>query len=191
MEISIRPVPSKEFDSDLEDNSDQDIAMVGVRMATLSTTPPDDIVLKTKLEGVWLATLLMTPPHDIVLFETELESGYKVTSVGSRPAAGPISMMALPDNNIIVSETKPESDEKDTIVSLIHLITLELSLISNRQSSWKWDRGLQSNISSGSTISSCVILLDVVYSCSARQINISFFDAFPKSPCDPRHNSLK
>ncbi len=194
MEISIHPVPSKEFDSDLEDNSDQDIAVVGVQMATLSTTPSDNIVLETEPEGMWLATLSMTPPHDIVLFETELESSYEVTLVRSGLAAGPISMMALPDDNIVVSKTKPESDKEDTVVSLIHLITLELSLISNRQSSWKWDRGLQSNISSGSTISSCVISLDVVYSCSsftAHQINISFFNAFPKSPCDPGHNSLK
>jgi len=194
MEISIRPVPSKEFDSDLEDNSDQDVAVVGVWMATLLRTPPDDIVLKTEPEGVWSATLSMTPPHDIVLFETEPESSYEVTSVGSGLAAGPISMMVLPNDNIVVSKTKPESDEEDTVVSLIYLITLELSLISNRQSSWKWDRGLQSNISSGSTISSCVISLDVVYSClsfTACQINISFFNTFPKSLCDPRHNSLK
>ena len=81
IEISIHPVPSKEFDSDLEDDSDQDVAMVGVRMATLS----------------------ITPPHDIVLFETEPESGYEVTSVGSGPAAGPILMMALPNDNIIIS----------------------------------------------------------------------------------------
>ncbi len=97
MEISIRPVPLKEFDSDLEDNSDQDVTMVGVWTATLSTTPPDDIVLETEPEGVRSATLLMTPPHDIVLFETELESGYEVTSVGSGPAAGPISMIVLPN----------------------------------------------------------------------------------------------
>ncbi len=153
IDISIRPVPSKEFDSNLEDNSDQDVAMVGVQMATLSTTPPDDIVLKTEPEGMRSATLSMTPPHDIVLFETELESSYEVTSVGSRLAAGPILMMALPDDNMVISETKPESDEKDTIVSLIYLITLELSLIANRRSSWKRDRGLQSNISSRSTIS--------------------------------------
>ena len=87
----------KEFDSDLEDDSDQDVAVVGVWMAILSTTPPDDIVLVTEPEGVRMATLLMTPPHDIVLFETELESGYEVTSVGSGPAAGPISMIVLPN----------------------------------------------------------------------------------------------
>jgi hypothetical protein len=165
IEIFFHPAPLKEFDSDLEDDSDQDVAMVGAQLATLSTTPPDDIVLETELEGVRSATLSMTPPHNIVLFETELESGYEVTSVRSGPAAGPISMMALPDDNIVISETKPESDKEDTIVSLIYLITLELSLIANRQSSWKWDRGLRSNISSGSTISSCVISLDVVYSC--------------------------
>src|SRR6266853_6574307 len=85
IDISIHPVPSKEFDSDLEDDSDQDIAMVGVRTATLSTTPPDDIVLETEPEGVRSATLSMTPPYDIVLFKTELESSYKVTSVGSGP----------------------------------------------------------------------------------------------------------
>ena len=135
MEISIRPVPLKEFDSDLEDDSDQDVAIVGVRMATLSMTPPDDIVLETEPEGMRSATLSMTPPYDIVLFETKPESGYEVTSVGSGLAAGPISMMVLPNDNIVVSKTKPESDEEDTIVSLIHLITLELSLISNRQSS--------------------------------------------------------
>ncbi len=87
--------------------------MVGVRMATLSTTPPDDIVLETELKGMRSATLLMTPPHDIVLFETEPESGYEVTSVGSGLAAGPISMMALPNDNMVISETKPESDEED------------------------------------------------------------------------------
>ena len=153
IDISIRPVPSKEFDSDLEDDSDQDIAVVGVQTAILLMTPPDDIVLMTELEGMRSATLSMTPPHNIVLFKTEPESGYKVTSVGSGPAAGPISMMALPDDNMVVSETKPESDEEDTVVSLIYLITLELSLIANRRSSWKRDRGLRSNISSGSTIS--------------------------------------
>ncbi len=165
IDISIRPVPSKEFDSDLEDDSDQDIAVVGVRTAILSMTPPDNIVLVTKPEGMQTATLSMTPPHNIVLFKTEPESGYEVTSVGSGPAAGPISMMALPNDNMVVSETKLESDEEDTVVSLIYLITLELSLIANRRSSWKQDRGLRSNISSRSTISSCVISLDVVYSC--------------------------
>ncbi len=106
--------------------------MVGVQMATLSTTPPNDIVLKTEPEGMWSATLSITPSHNIVLFKTKLESSYEVTSVGFGPAAGPILMMALPDDNILVSETKLESDKEDTVVSLIHLITLELSLISNR-----------------------------------------------------------
>jgi len=132
IDISICPVPSKEFDSDLEDNLDQNVAMVGVQMAILSTTPPDNIVLKTEPEGVQSATLSMTPPHNIVLFKTEPESGYEVTSVGSGPAAGPISMMALPNDNIVISKTKLESDEEDTVVSLIYLITLELSLIANR-----------------------------------------------------------
>ncbi len=132
IDISIRPVPSKEFDSDLEDDSDQDVAVVGVRTATLSMTPPHNIVLETEPEGMWLATLSMTPPHDIVLFKTEPESSYEVTSVRSGLAAGPILMMALPDDNIVISETKPESDKEDTVVSLIYLITLELSLIANR-----------------------------------------------------------
>src|SRR6266853_627782 len=92
----------------------------------------DSTLLETEPEGMRSATLSMTPPYDIVLFETKPESGYEVTSVGSGLAAGPISMMVLPDDNIIVSKTKPESDEEDTVVSLIYLITLELSLIANR-----------------------------------------------------------
>jgi hypothetical protein len=73
-------------------------------------------------------------------------------------------MTVLSDVDIVFSETESEGDEEDTVVSLIHLVTLELSLIANRQCSWKRDRGLGSNISSGS---SCVISLDVVYSCSS------------------------
>src|SRR6266853_3922749 len=44
IDISIHPVPLKEFDSDLKDDSDQDIAVVGVQTAILLMTPPDDIV---------------------------------------------------------------------------------------------------------------------------------------------------
>jgi len=111
------PVPLKEllpndlkniFNSDLEGNDD--VEVVDVLLACLSTTAQ--------------------PPDNIVISETEPKSDEEVTIVCIQPAAGPShpSTMLPPED---LSLTEPESDE-DTIVSLTHLITIELSLISNR-----------------------------------------------------------
>jgi len=139
------PVPLKEllpndlkniFNSDLE--GDDDVEVIDMLPARLSMTAQ--------------------PPNDIVISETEPESNEEVTIVCIQPAAGPsCPSTVLPPKDL--SLTEPESDE-DTIVSLTHLITIELSLISNRQSRWMQDRRLGSHIPSGST--SWVVLLDVV-----------------------------
>jgi hypothetical protein len=101
MDISIRPSApfDEDFDSDEyldedEDDSDHDVVVEELQMATLSTTPPDNSNDEVTVVGSGLAAgpsdSRMTHPRDeIVVPETEDKTDDEVTVVSFRPAAGP------------------------------------------------------------------------------------------------------
>jgi electron transfer flavoprotein alpha/beta subunit len=115
MDISIRP--PTHFVSDLEDDSDQDVAVEDVRAA-----PPDDsddeVTVVSFGPAARPSTLRMALPlDDIVIPETEDETDDEVTVVSFGPAARPsTSRMALPLDDIVVPETEDETDDEVTFV---------------------------------------------------------------------------